>query len=130
MRRTSFALITAVAILFAASAFAEDPKLIRIEHKVREIEGWKVHVDESLLKGKHQETGKLILKILGERLHEIALRLPAEPVKRMREVPISIVRRLTSASLTPPQVTNSSLFKLCLLTSKRPARSSALRARK
>ncbi len=67
-------------------------KRIRIEHEIRQIEGWTVHVDASLLEGEHKETGDLALRILGERLHDISLRLPAGPVARMREVPIYLDR--------------------------------------
>jgi hypothetical protein len=67
-------------------------KPFRIEHEIRQIEGWTVHVDASLLDGKHKETGDLALRVLGDRLHEISLRLPAEPVARMREVPIYLDR--------------------------------------
>jgi hypothetical protein len=77
-----------------ASAQAEDAKadvkLIRIDHEVRQIEGWTVHVDKSLLAGQDQETGELALRILGQRLHEIALKLPEGPVTDMRKVPIFI----------------------------------------
>lgn len=92
-----FHLSTLTALLAASavsSAFAkEEKKLIRIEHRIQEIEGWKVHVDVSLLEGEHKETGDLALKILGERLHQICLRLPAEPVARMKEVPIYFDRK-------------------------------------
>ncbi len=67
-------------------------ELIRIEHEVREIEGWTVHVDASLLEGEHQEMGELALRILAQRLHEIVLRIPEEPVARMQEVPIYLDR--------------------------------------
>lgn len=88
-----FSRLSALAILIAApAAFAEKVKdeveLIRVEHEIHQIEGWTVHVDVSLLEGEHQETGELALRILKERLHQIALCLPAEPVARMREVPI------------------------------------------
>ena len=65
---------------------------IRIEHQIHQIEGWNVHVDASLLAGEHKETGDLALRIMGERLHQIALRLPAGPVAKMREVPIYLDR--------------------------------------
>jgi len=86
--------ITLSALLAIASAQADeaapDVELIRIAHETREIEGWTVHVDKSLLAGKDRETGKLALRILGQRLHEIALKLPEEPVADMRKVPIFI----------------------------------------
>lgn len=66
--------------------------LVRIEHRTQKIEGWTVHVDTSLLEGEHKKTGDLALRIMDERLHQIALRLPAGPVARMREVPIYLDR--------------------------------------
>ena len=88
-------LAVAAAVTFGAAAAAtatKSPKIVRIDHEVREVEGWKVHVDTSLLSGEHQPTGDLALRILGERLHQIVLRLPAEPVARMKEVPIYLDR--------------------------------------
>jgi hypothetical protein len=76
--------------LMAATEPANPP--VRIEHRTQNIEGWTVHVDTSLLEGEHKETGDLALRIMDERLHQIALRLPAGPVARMREVPIYLDR--------------------------------------
>lgn len=73
-------------------AVSKEIEKVRIEHEVREIEGWTVHVDVSLLKGEHQEMGDLALKILGQRLHQIVMKLPAEPVAEMRKVPIFLDR--------------------------------------
>jgi len=76
------------------SSQAKEPEveLIRIEHETRDIEGWTVHVDKSLLSGEYKETGELALKILGQRLHVIALKLPEKPVIQMRKVPIFLDR--------------------------------------
>jgi hypothetical protein len=76
----------------ASDAAETEVELIRIEHEVREIEGWTVHVDGSLLHGEHEKMGALALRILAQRLNEIALKLPEEPVARMREVPIFLDR--------------------------------------
>ncbi|MGB0743201.1 MAG: hypothetical protein ACPGSB_01630 [Opitutales bacterium] len=65
-------------------------ELIRIEHEIKKIEGWKVHVDKNLLEGEHAETGKQALHILAMRLQEISLKLPEGPVAEMRKVPIFI----------------------------------------
>jgi hypothetical protein len=88
--------LTSLLIMSSASAMPEGTKNkvepVRIEHEIRQIEGWIVHVDVSLLEGEHKETGDLVLRILGERLHEIILLLPAEPVAKMKEVPIYLDR--------------------------------------
>lgn len=65
---------------------------LRISHKVREVEGWKVNVDESLLQGEHKDDGDLALKILSQRLHRIILRLPEKPRIEMQKVPIYLDR--------------------------------------
>ena len=87
-------LSTSAALIAAPSSGTPqaEVELIRIEHKVREIEGWRVHVDTSLLQGEHQEIGTLALRLLGQRLHDIVLKLPEGPVARMREVPIFLDR--------------------------------------
>ena len=63
-----------------------------VKHEIREIEGWRVRVDASLLKGEHKKTGDLALKILAQRLHRIKMRVPAKPVAKMQEVPIYLDR--------------------------------------
>ncbi len=75
----------------AADTGAE-PKEVRIAHEIREIEGWRVRVDVSLLQGEHKATGDLALKILGQRLHRITMRIPAGPVTKMQEVPVYLDR--------------------------------------
>jgi len=66
--------------------------VVRIPHEIQEIEGWKVHVDTSLLSGEHKELGDQALKLLSHRLYEITMRLPAGPVAKMKEVPIYLDR--------------------------------------
>lgn len=65
---------------------------VRIPHQSREVEGWTVMVDESLLEGEHAEQGKLALRVLKQRLHRIVLRLPEEPRKEMQKVVIFLDR--------------------------------------
>lgn len=81
--------------LFISSlpANAENQKEpVRLTHELRQIEGWNVHVDTSLLEDDYKKTGELAIRILGERLHQISLLLPATPVAKMREVPIYLDR--------------------------------------
>ena len=78
-------------IFLVAALLAQDapaPEQVRIPHEPRTIEGWTVHVDTRLLSGEHRETGDLVLKIVGQQLHAITMKLPAEPLGKMREVPI------------------------------------------
>lgn len=89
MNLNYFLSLTAVTSLVAAQA----EEIHRIDHQIREVEGWTVHVDPQLLEGEHAEMGAHALRILGERLHQIELRLPAEPVAKMRKVPIYLDHR-------------------------------------
>ena len=95
LQNLAFAL-SLTALMATHSSYADkaetEVELIRIKHETREIEGWTVHVDASLLSGEHKETGELALQILAQRLHEIALKLPEEPVAHMKKVPIFLDR--------------------------------------
>lgn len=88
MRIPTLFIATAV---MAATSLAK-PEIHRIDHQTREVEGWTVHIDPELLEGEHKETGDLALRILGERLHEITLMLPGEPVAKLKEVPVYLDR--------------------------------------
>ena len=71
-----------------------------IKHVVQDIEGWKVHVDEALLKKENEAIGKTGLKILANKLYRISLVLPAEHVAKMRKVKIFVDHQ---HELTPMQ---------------------------
>lgn len=94
MTRTSLIVVWLgmAACLTANSNAVEKVKEIRIVHEIREIEGWRVRVDVSLLKGEHKATGDLALRIMDQRLHRIRMRVPAGPVAKMQEVPIFLDR--------------------------------------
>lgn len=66
--------------------------VVRIPHEVREIEGWSVHVDTSLLSGEYEEEGTLAMRLLKQRLNRIVMRLPEGPRKEMQKVPIFLDR--------------------------------------
>lgn len=86
-----FLALTAVAAVLTGDISA-NIEIVRIAHQTREVEGWTVHVDPDLLEGEHKETGDLALRILGERLHEIVLKLPEGPVAKLKEVPVYLDR--------------------------------------
>jgi len=65
-----------------------EPKTVRIEHQQQKIEGWTVHVDKRLLSDQHEAVGGQALRILTNKLYEIALVVPDERLARLREVPI------------------------------------------
>lgn len=73
-------------------------------HTGRSIEGWTVHVDDRLLSGADKELGERALRLIANRLFDVALVLPAEKVARLRQVPIWLDRthgKLVSAQYHP-----------------------------
>ncbi len=65
---------------------------VRFDPVVQEIEGWKVHVDPSLLEGEHAEAGGAALKMLGNHLQRIAILVPEEALAKLRRCEIWIER--------------------------------------
>lgn len=61
-----------------------------VDPVVREIEGWTIHVDPSLLDGEHQELGAEALKMLQGHLQRIAILVPEAAVAKLRTVVIHI----------------------------------------
>ncbi|MEA3368393.1 MAG: hypothetical protein U9R68_09805, partial [Planctomycetota bacterium] len=59
-----------------------------IEHETRQIEGWTVHVDTQLLDADHEAVGKKALRVLANKLYEIARIVPADRLAHLRRVPI------------------------------------------
>jgi hypothetical protein len=73
-------------------------------HQTREIEGWKVRVDERLLSGEGEKLGKETLALISRRLADIVMQLPADKVERLRKVTIQVDLahgKLTSAQYHP-----------------------------
>lgn len=70
-------------------------------HTERDVEGWTVHVDDRLLNEPDAHDAAGALRLLGDRLHEIALILPPDKVARLRQVPIWL--DATHGSLTSMQ---------------------------
>ena len=63
---------------------------VRFDPVVRQIEGWTVSVDPSLLEGEHSETGGQALKMLANHLQRIAILVPKEQLARMQKLEIWI----------------------------------------
>jgi alpha-galactosidase len=59
-------------------------------HTQRDIEGWTVHVDDRLLAGAGKSLGDHALRLLGNRLYDIKIVVPADKVARLQKVPIWI----------------------------------------
>lgn len=98
--RHLLSLLLGLILLPANQATAEDPP-IPTAHTPKTIEGWTVQVDNRLLEGEHREIGTQALRLLEDRLFEIALILPPDKVDRLRKVPIWL--DATHGSLTSMQ---------------------------
>jgi len=59
-----------------------------IKHETRQIEGWTVHVDTQLLSAEHEAVGKKALRVLANKLFEIARIVPADRLAHLRRVHI------------------------------------------
>lgn len=62
----------------------------RFDPVVREIEGWKVHVDPALLDGEHREEGAKALAMLANHLQRIKIVVPAGPLAKLQQMEIWI----------------------------------------
>jgi len=69
-----------------------DAAAVRFDPVIREIEGWKVHIEPALLEGEHRDEGAQALAMLANHLQRIKILIPAEPLARLREVEIWIER--------------------------------------
>jgi len=85
--RRLLSLFLGLALLSADAATAGDPP-IPTAHMRQTIQGWTIQVDDRLLEGEHREVGARALRLLEDRLFEIALILPSDKVERLRKVPI------------------------------------------
>ena len=73
-------------------------------HTTRNIEGWKVHVDDRLLRGPDAELGRRALRLLADRLYEITLEMQEDRLRHLQQVPIWLDRthgKLTSMQYHP-----------------------------
>ena len=87
--------------LISQSGWAKEPKKPRFDPIIQKIEGWTVHVDPALLKGKEKELGARALRMLGDHLNRISILLPKDKLQKMRKLEIWI--ELRHPSLRPMQ---------------------------
>ncbi len=73
-----------------AAAKAKAPPPVRFDPIVRDIEGWKVHVEPALIDGEQREEGAKALTMLANHLQRIKILVPAEPLKKMQTIEIWI----------------------------------------
>ena len=70
-------------------------------HTLRNVEGWKVYVDDRLLHGPDAELGRSALRLLADCLYEITLEIHVDRLHRLQQVPIWLDR--THGNLTSMQ---------------------------
>lgn len=71
-----------------AAAAAPAPTPVRFDPVVRDLEGWKVHIEPALIDGAHREEGAKVLTMLANHLQRIKILVPAEPLKKMQGLEI------------------------------------------
>lgn len=71
-------------------AEAAPPRAVRFDPVVRDIEGWKVHVEPALLDGEHREEGARALAMLANHLQRIKILVPAGPLAKMQTLELWI----------------------------------------
>jgi hypothetical protein len=74
----------------AFSAEATNVRPVRFDPVVRDLEGWKVHIEPVLIDGEHREEGAKALTMLANHLQRIKILVPAEPLKKMQTIEIWI----------------------------------------
>ena len=57
---------------------------------IQKIEGWTVHVDPALIKGKHRKEGARALRMLADHLNRISILMSGDRLKRLRKLEIWI----------------------------------------
>lgn len=85
---------TVLIALFAAKAepeaAGETAAKKHFDPIVREIEGWKVHIDPKLLEGEHAAKGARALTMLTSHLQRIAIMIPQDRLKQLQTLGIWI----------------------------------------
>ncbi|MEQ2009366.1 MAG: metallopeptidase [Limisphaerales bacterium] len=69
---------------------AKSPPPVRFDPVLRDIEGWKVHVEPALIDGEHREEGAKALTMLANHLQRIKILVPAAPLAKLQTIEIWI----------------------------------------
>ncbi len=77
-----------IALIITSSA--ETKKIGWFDPVVKDIEGWKVHVEPKLLEGEHAQEGEQALKLLANHLQRIIILMPESQLADLRKVGIWI----------------------------------------
>ena len=91
----------ALLIPWLIAVLSNSPPAKPPDHVTRELEGWTVRIDSRLLEGEAKPVGEHAIRLLSNRLHEIAFILPADRVARLRQVTIQL--DLSHGELVTPQ---------------------------
>ncbi|MFZ9838766.1 MAG: hypothetical protein ACO3JJ_09570 [Opitutaceae bacterium] len=75
------------------SARARPAGAVRFDPVVRDVEGWKVHLEPSLVEGEHRAEGARALAMLANHLQRIKILLPAGPLGKMQQLEIWLEHR-------------------------------------
>jgi dipeptidyl-peptidase-4 len=67
---------------------AEDVPAVRFDPVVRDVEGWKVYIEPTLIDGVDREEGARALTMLANHLQRIKILVPAEPLAKLQAVGI------------------------------------------
>jgi hypothetical protein len=82
----TFAALCAAAVFAGPKQPPKAPVVDPYEPVVRQIEGWTVNVEPSLVDGEHAEEGKLALKMLGNHLQRISILVPEKQLAELKKV--------------------------------------------
>lgn len=80
----------------ASSALGGEPTpeektpAVRFDPVLREIEGWKVHVDPALIDGPHRDEGAKALAMLANHLQRIKILVPEKPLAKLQTIELWI----------------------------------------
>jgi peptidoglycan-N-acetylglucosamine deacetylase len=61
---------------------------VRFDPVLRDLEGWKVHIEPSLIDGEYREEGAKALAMLANHLQRIKILVPPEPLAKMQTIEI------------------------------------------
>ncbi|HQX49114.1 MAG TPA: hypothetical protein PLR25_04370, partial [Planctomycetaceae bacterium] len=88
MNRTVF-FVSAIVLSQSIVTHAQEPSTAEpvIEREVRDVVGWKVHINRELLKNELKATN-VALRLLKEQLTEIVRVVPAPAVTELQKVPL------------------------------------------
>lgn len=86
MKILTLSLLTA----FSCGLFAAEKPAIPTAHTTRDLEGWKVRVDQRLLEGEAKPIGDRALKLLGAKLVAMTVVVPEKELAKLRAVTIEL----------------------------------------